>query len=251
MEKINILGVDIDNVDMEETIELVESYLAGDKTRVIYTPNTEIVMSAKKDDKLKDLVNAADLVIADGIGLIYGSRMQKRPLKERVTGFDVSMEMLNIANREGYKLYLLGGAEGVAKKAKENIEKDYPNIEVVGYHNGFFQGIHIGVEDSQEEEAIIEEINQLKPDFIFVGLGFPRQEIWINENRDRLPVKLAIGNGGVMDILAGNAERAPEIFQKLGLEWFYRLVQQPSRIKRQMVLPLFLLEMIVNRDAVQ
>lgn len=251
MESIEIFGVRVDNTTLEEATRTIESYLESDKLNIIYTPNTEIVMTAKDNNNLKALLNKGDLVTADGIGLVYGSRIKKRPLKERVTGFDMSINMLKIANREGYSIYLLGGKEGIAKEAAKNIKKDYPNIKIAGYHHGYFQGSHTGQPDSEDEMRIVGKINSLNPDIIFVGLGFPKQEMWIDWNRDRISGRVIIGNGGVMDILSGNAKRAPDIYQKLGLEWLYRLLQDPARIKRQMVLPKFMLKVIFTRDVIK
>ena len=252
MEKVRILGIDIDNMTMDEVLEKTELYLKESNFRKIFTPNTEIVMLAKDDKELQDLINSADIVIADGIGLIHGSKIRKKPLKERVTGFDLSVELLEIANKEGYSIYFLGGEEGVAKDAAENSKKKYPNIRIAGYRNGFFPGTHTGKAGSLEEKEIIEEINESKADILFVGLGFPKQEIWISENEKYLEtVKIAIGNGGTMDILSGRSKRAPEIYQKLGLEWLYRLVKEPSRIKRQILLPKFMLNVIFSKDSIE
>ncbi len=238
-------------MDLNEANNRVEEFLKQESIKTIYTPNTEIVMACKEDEKLREIVNSGDLIIPDGIGLIHASNIKNKPLKERVTGFDLSIKILEIANREGYSLYLLGGKDGVAKEAGKNIEKNYPNINIVGYHHGYFKGSHIGDKDHPEEVAIIDEIVKKKPDIIFVGLGFPKQEIWIEENKDRLPSKVIIGNGGTMDILSGNTKRAPEIFQRLGLEWLYRLIKEPSRIKRQLVLPKFMLQVLFGKNVVE
>lgn len=251
MDSIKIYGVNIHNTSLDEASKIMEEYLKGDELRVISTPNTEIVMEAKKDDKLKAIINRADLIVPDGIGLIYASKIKKKPLQERVTGFDLSIKLLEIGNENGYRIYLLGGKEGVAKKAAQHIKEKYPNIEIAGFHNGYFKGSHTGHKDSHEELKLIEDINSNIADIIFVGLGFPKQEIWIDENRDKMNAKVIIGNGGVMDILSGNAKRAPEIYQRLGLEWLYRLIQNPSRLKRQLVLPKFLLEAIFNKDIIE
>lgn len=251
MDSIKIYGVNIQNTSLDEASKIMEEYLKGDELRVISTPNTEIVMEAKKDDKLKAIINRADLIVPDGIGLIYASKIKKKPLQERVTGFDLSIKLLEIGNENGYRIYLLGGKEGVAKKAAQQIKEKYPNIEIAGFYNGYFKGSHTGHKDSHEELKLIEDINSNKADIIFVGLGFPKQEIWIDENRDKINAKVIIGNGGVMDILSGNAKRAPEIYQRLGLEWLYRLIQNPSRLKRQLVLPKFLLEAIFNKDIIE
>ena len=251
MEKIKIFGVNVYNTTIVEVTKLLEEYLSGNSLKTIYTPNTEIVMAAKDDETLRNLINEGDLVIPDGIGLVYGSRLKKKPLKERVTGFDTSIKLLEIANANNYSLYLLGGKDGVAEVAAKNINKNYPNINITGYHHGFFKGSHLGLKGEVEEEAIISEINHQKPDVIFVGFGFPKQELWIDANKSRLDAKVIIGNGGVIDILAGNAKRAPEIYIKLGLEWLYRLMKNPSRIKRQIVLPKFILQVLFSKDAIE
>lgn len=251
MDSIEIFGVKIHNITFDDAVKEVEKYLKGTKLKTIYTPNTEIVMGAKDDKDLRELLNSGDLVTADGIGLIYASKIKKKPLKERVTGYYLSIKLLDIANENKYSLYLLGGKEGVAHTAVENIKKKYPNIRIAGYHHGYFKGSHSGYENHEEELKIIEDINSSNPDIIFVGLGFPKQENWININKDRIKGKVIIGNGGVMNILAGNLKPVPKIFETLGLEWFYRLMKEPSRIKRQIVIPKFILKVIFSRNVVK
>ena len=251
MDSIKIFGVKIHNTTLEDVTNLLREYLKGNKLSVIYTPNTEIVMAAKEDADLRELLNKADLVIPDGIGLIYGSKIKKKPLKERVTGFDTSMNLLDIANKNSYSLFLLGGKDGVSKAAAENIKRDYPNIKIAGYQHGYFKGSHLGFVDHEEEKEILHTINKANPDVIFVGLGFPLAEKWIDANKDRLNSRVIIANGGVIDILAGNAKRAPQIYQDLGLEWFYRLMKNPSRIKRQMAIPKFILQVLFGKDVVE
>ena len=182
-------------------------------------------------------INDFDVVVADGIGLVYGSRIRKHPLKERVTGYDLSMKLLETANKEGYSLFLLGANEGVAALAAEKIKEKYPRIKIAGTHNGYFS-------DASEVLSLID------CDILFVGMGFPKQENFLYENREKIRAVCAIGNGGVLNILAGNQKRAPMIFQKLGLEWFYRLVKEPKRITRQWKLPLFLLEVISDKNSI-
>lgn len=248
---LGIFGVNIDKLSQIEVVEKIQQFLKGKETRTIYTPNTEIVMIAKEDNKLKDILNRGDIVIPDGIGLIYGAKLKKKHLPERVTGCDISYEILRLANDEGYSVYLLGGQEGVAKEAGENILDQYPNVKLAGVQNGYFKGAHIGQPGHEEEVAILHNINQSKADILFVGLGAPKQEVWIDENKDKLDCKVIIGNGGTVDILSGRIKRAPEIYQKLGLEWLYRLVKQPSRIKRQMLLPKFIIQVIFSKEAIK
>lgn len=251
MEYVRIFGVRVFNVNFDEAVEIVRGFLKSEKNHSIITPNTEIVMASKDDKKIRDIVNSADLVIPDGIGLIYGSKLKGHPLKERVTGFDISMKLLEIADRENLKLYMLGGKDGITEAAAKNIKKDYPGVEIVGYHHGYFKGTHLGMVGHKEELEIISKINSLKPDIIFLGLGFPKQELFIDEYKDKLNSKIIIGNGGVMDILAGKMKRAPEIFIKLNLEWFYRLLKEPKRIKRQIAIPKFIVEVLKNKDSVK
>jgi len=245
---ISILGVNVDKITLSGAVEKVKEFLTGDTSKVIYTPNTEIVMEARKSPDFKELLNRADLIIPDGVGLIYASKIKKKALPERVTGVDLSIKMLEIANEKGYSLFILGGKEGVAKEATENISKKYPNIRIAGYHHGFFKGTHIGHRGHAEEKGVVEKINNARPDILFVGLGAPKQEIWINENKNLLNCKVIIGNGGTVDILAGRVKKAPEFYRKHGLEWLYRLVKDPKRIKRQIVLPLFALIVLFSRD---
>lgn len=251
MESIKIFGVRVDNVSLEEAVDRVGEFLRGDETRTIYTPNTEIIMEANDDEKLKKVLNDGDLIIPDGIGLIYASRIKKKPLVERVTGFDISIEMIKLADRHKYSMFLLGGEEGIAKEAGENILKKYPNVKIAGHNNGYFKGAHIGFPGHKEEREVIERIKQSNPDIIFVGFGAPKSEKWIDLYKDELNCKVIIGNGGTMDIIAGKVKRAPEIYQKLGLEWFYRLIKDPSRIKRQIALPKFMLKVIFGRNVVE
>lgn len=250
MEKIKIFGVEIFNIDNKECEKILRDFLKTEDLKKIYTPNTEIVMAAKRDEKLRHLINSGDLILADGIGLIHASKMRKKPLKERVTGFDTSIKLLELADEMGLNLYFLGGKEGVAEDAAKSVNEKYKNLHVAAYHNGYFNS-KIDGEVSPEEKKIIEEINANDIDIIFVGFGFPRQEKWIDEFKDDLKAKVIIGNGGVLDILSGRANRAPEIFIKLGLEWLYRLIKNPSRLKRQIDLPKFLLAVMRDKNSVE
>lgn len=251
MESIKIFGVRVDKVSLDEAVEKTEEFLCGNEPRTIYTPNTEIIMEANDDEELKSILNSGDLIIPDGIGLIYASKIKKKPLVERVTGFDLSIEMIKLADRHKCSIFLLGGEEGIAKEAGENIVKKYPNVKIAGYNNGYFKGAHIGFPGHEEEKKVIEKINNASSDILFVGFGAPKQEKWIEMYKEHLKCKVIIGNGGTMDIIAGKVNRAPEAFQKLGLEWFYRLIKEPKRIKRQIVIPQFLFKVIFGKNSVE
>lgn len=250
---VKIFGVDVDKLSFSSVVEKVEGFLKDNKItnpKTIYTPNTEIVMKARKENHFRDILNEGDLVIPDGIGLVYASKIKKKALPERVTGYDLSIKMIEIADKLGYNLFLLGGEKGVAEKANQVLKEKYEKLNICGYQHGFFKGTHIGYKGHQEEKEIIERINKSNADILFVGLGAPKQELWIHENKDKLKCKIAIGNGGTIDILSGKVAPTPKIFQKLGLEWFYRLMKNPKRIKRQLILPLFVLIVLFSRKKV-
>ena len=239
-EKIKIFNTVVDNISFDEGKAILREMLGEERLHTLFTPNTEIVMACRDDEQLAEAINSADLVVADGIGLIMGSKMKQHPLRERVTGFDLSMAMLELAKEEDKKVFFLGAKPGVGEKAREEVEAVYGKI-VAGVHHGYFKGAHRGFENHEEEKAVIDAINVSEADILFVGLGFPKQEQFILNNREKFShLKIAIGNGGVLDVLAGKAKRAPDIFIKLNLEWFYRLLKNPSRLRRQLVIPKFL-----------
>lgn len=251
MDRVRIFDLRVDNLDMEEALALVKGALKEEGLYRVYTPNTEIAMETRDKPYLADLVNSGDLVLADGIGLVMGSRLRKCPLKDRVTGFDVSMALLDEAQEEGYGVYLLGGRPGVAQEAKDRLNKTRPQLNIAGCHHGYFETSLPGDFPSQEEEEVLEDIRSSGAQILFVGLGFPKQETWLRDNQDRLgPVRLGIGNGGVIDILAGRAKRAPQIFIKLHLEWLYRMLKEPSRIKRQVAIPKFIWTILRDKEAI-
>jgi len=236
---VDILGVRIDRVNLTDAQNKVLDFLKEDKLHMIFTPNSEIIMAAQKDQHLMDVLNNADMLIADGIGVVYASKILGKPLPERVAGFDLASRLIPILANNHYSLYIFGGAPGVAEIAKAKLEEKNPGLRIVGVHDGYF--------DSQKEQEIINDINSKKPDVLFVCLGAPKQEKWIYEHREQLHVKVCMGIGGSIDVFAGKAKRAPEIYQKLGLEWFYRLMKEPWRYKRMLALPKFAWTVILER----
>ena len=229
-----ILGVNINNMTMTETVEAVKGLLELDRPSLIFTPNSEIIYMARNDEKFKEILNSADIKTADGIGVVYASKILKDPIPERVAGFDLSKNLLTYMNENKLKLFLFGGKPGVAEIAKENILKDFPDIDICGTENGYFDN----------SDSIIDHINQKKPHFLFVCLGAPKQEKWMYENKDKLDCKVMLGIGGSLDVYANTAKRAPDIFIKLNIEWLYRLLKNPSRIGRMTALPKFGIEVL-------
>ncbi|NLW02575.1 MAG: WecB/TagA/CpsF family glycosyltransferase [Clostridiaceae bacterium] len=239
MDKTKIHGVMMDNVTMDEALEYVAGRLDGTGTAKIYTPNSEIMMQAQRDPELKRILNQADLLIADGAGVVLASRILGRPLKEKVSGIDLVKRILENTEKRPISFFILGARPGVAEMAAQNIISRYPGAEVKGTHHGYF--------NAEEEDLIIERINKSGADILLVGLGAPKQEKWIHSNASRLNCKVAMGVGGSIDVLAGTAELAPEWMRRAGLEWLFRLIKEPRRFRRMLDLPRFVLLSIKRR----
>ncbi|MBR5490233.1 MAG: WecB/TagA/CpsF family glycosyltransferase [Oscillospiraceae bacterium] len=235
--RIDILGVPFDNVTKTEAVEYAYKIQSEHKAYYVVTPNPEIVMRAREDEEMLSAVKDAELVIPDGIGVIYGAKFLGTPMKERVPGIDFTTALMEKMNEEGRSVFLFGSKPGVADKAAENLSARYPRIRFVGTNDGYFT----------DDEPIIEKINSAKPDLMLVCLGAPKQEKWMQKNAHRLDVGLMIGAGGSLDVFAGIVERAPEKWQKLGLEWLYRLKKEPKRIIRMMNLPKFMIVVIFSK----
>ncbi|MDD3863109.1 MAG: WecB/TagA/CpsF family glycosyltransferase [Eubacteriales bacterium] len=237
--KIDILGIPVDDVTLGDALSVFENLLRGDRMTLIATPNSEILMRASGDSALKNILRRAELVIPDGIGLLYASKILGRPLRERVTGIDFSWNALKLSAQLDCRVYFLGGKPGIAEKAAENMKLQIPGLQIAGTRHGYFT--------EEEIPSIIEKINGSGADFICVALGSPRQEQFIDAHRDLLHAKVGIGIGGSLDIWSGTLKRAPAFYRNNGLEWLYRLKQQPSRIRRISVLPLFLLKVAAQK----
>lgn len=230
---VSILGLPIQNVTMEEAINDVSAFFEKRESRMVVTPNAEILKVYDEDPEAKKSLDRADYVVPDGIGVILAAKMLKTPLKEKVAGVELGTNLLKKCAATGKRVYFLGAKPGVAAAAKEELLKDYPEIQIVGLHDGYF--------DAEEEKKIVEEINGLDVDMLFVCLGAPRQEHWMANHKDQLKVGVMLGLGGTLDILAKTLKRAPKWMIALGIEWLYRVVKEPWRIKRIAQLPLFLM----------
>ncbi len=237
---VNILGVNITKITAADALERALELVKGDKTSVIYTPNPEIVMAAYEDEEFLKALNSADMCVPDGIGVVYGAKIIGNPLPERVAGFDLSCGLMERMADFGGSVFLFGSKPGVADMAADEIVRRYPGIKIAGCRNGYFK--------EEDEPEIIDEISKSGADLLLVCLGAPKQEKWIYKYKDRLGVKLCIGAGGSLDVLAGTVKRAPKIFIKLNLEWFYRLCKQPSRIGRFMALPKFIITVATKKS---
>ncbi|AZR72198.1 hypothetical protein BBF96_01570 [Anoxybacter fermentans] len=241
MDKVKILGIQVDIITMEEALRWIEDAIEEKKPRQIITGNPEMVMAAQKNEKFFQIMNQADLVVPDGIGLLLVARyFLGVDMPERVTGFDLSTRLFERALNKGYSIYLLGGALGVAEKAKKNLIRQYPGLKIVGTHHGYL--------NEENRSKVVSEIQNLRPDLLFVGMGAPRQEIFIATYKNQLKVPVSIGIGGSIDIWAGEKRRAPQWMQKIHLEWFYRLVKEPYRFFRMLALPKFVFYSVLYKE---
>lgn len=231
---VDILGVKVDKVTFAQALDIAEGFIRTDGVSTIFTPNSEIVMCAREDAEMMEVLNNADLCTADGIGIVYGSRILKDAVPERVAGFDLTCALLERLSKTGDGIFLFGAKPGVADTAKANLEKKYPGINIVGTRNGYFK--------PEDEPEIIDEINNSGAKLLLVCLGAPKQEKWITAHKPELSTNLCMGVGGTLDVLAGVAKRAPKWIIRLNLEWAYRILKNPSRFGRFMALPRFVVE---------
>ncbi|WP_369903127.1 WecB/TagA/CpsF family glycosyltransferase [Bacillus manliponensis] len=244
MEKQYIKGIPFCSSKYSEVLHMLKEWLSkqGGKPRFVVTANPEIVMSAngncEESIQFRNLLLEADTITADGIGVIIGSKILSGKLKERVTGADLTHDLISYCNEKGYRVFLFGATPENNEKAIRILKAQFPYATFEGMH-GFIQ--------EEKLEHVKSCIQQFGPHLLLVGLGSPRQEQFIHNNLKQLNVPLSIGVGGMIDILSGNVKRAPKVMRDTGTEWLYRLVKEPKRIKRQFVLPKFLLSVMAER----
>ena len=233
MSRTEVLGVGFDAVTVDEAVARAGELMAR-RGAYVCTPNPEIVMAARRDPAVMDALNGADLVLADGTGVVWASKRLGRPLPQRVAGYDF---LLAFMERFTGSVFILGGKPGAAEKAARTLTERFPGVEIAGCHDGYFT----------DERPLTAEIGQTRPDLLLVCLGAPKQELWMASHRD-LPVGLMIGLGGSVDVLAGTVPRAPLRWRQRGLEWLYRLLRQPKRFFRQLSLVGFVWAVITGKE---
>ncbi|MED4889254.1 WecB/TagA/CpsF family glycosyltransferase [Lysinibacillus sp. FSL R7-0073] len=233
MRHVTIMGVPFLHISQQGFVDLLVNRIEQQEKTFVVTANPEVVMQANENPTVKGYLNQATYICADGIGVVKAAQILGDSLPERVTGYDTMVKLLEVGQQKRFKVYLLGAQKETIEKTIANIHKNYPHVEVVGYHDGFFDW---------NNNHIADDIAALQPDLVFVALGVPRQEKWITENLDKFSKGVFIGVGGSFDVIAGTVKRAPVIWQKLNLEWLYRLLRQPSRFIRMLVLPRFALK---------
>lgn len=238
--RVRVLGIPVDAVDMSGALEFVDSLLEAPGLRnCILAVNPEKIRVLSNDDVLRAMFESATLLLPDGIGVVMAARFLHGVRISRVPGADLMQNLCARAARNGRKVFIYGAGEDVNREAAERLRKAFPGIKIVGRCNGYVA--------EEEMDGLIQQINASGADLLFVALGSPRQELWMQRYLPLLNVKVCQGIGGTLDTIVGTVKRAPAFWQRIGLEWFYRLMKEPKRIRRQAVLPLFVLRVLMQR----
>ena len=230
MNRVDVLGVGIDDLTMKEAVDRALSLVLEHRWSYMLTPDPGIVMAAWDDPEVAEAIEIADLVIPDGTGVMQAARILKTPLKEHLPGIDAATEILKRLAQDGGSVFLFGARPGIAEKAAERMKKLFPGLKVCGTNDGY----------GSNDATVVSKINAAKPDFVMVCLGVPKQEKWMAKYAGKLDVGLMAGLGGTLDVFSGHVRRAPIVWQKLNLEWLYRCFAEPKRFKKIKKLPQFI-----------
>ena len=241
MEKQLLLNTYVNNLDMQETVQSIEKMILKKKKSYTVALNVDVVMKIEEDRYLNEITNNADIVFVDGKPLIWISKWHKRPVKAKISGSDLVPILCEVAAKKGYTIYIIGGKDGIAEKAKKNLERDLPGIKIVGTYAPPFRF----EKDENELNKINLMISDAHPDILIVCFGCPKQEKWIYENHKKYDATVSVCAGATVDFLAGNVNRAPRWMSDYGFEWFYRFIQEPKRMfKRYFVDDVKILKLI-------
>ena len=231
-----MLGCGVDAVDVDGALERIAAFVASGVGAQVVTFGAEMAVHAQRDHGYRDVINGADLVVADTVGVVWAARVLGSPLRERVAGIDLVERLIDV---QRWPIYFLGGKDGVADRAAVALRERHPQLRVAGSHHGYFS--------EAESKAVADAICACGARVVLVALGFPRQEFWIRDHLPRLAPATCIGVGGAFDVWAGKSPRAPESWRRAGLEWLYRLVREPRRLRRQLALPEFAFRVFSQR----
>lgn len=226
-----ILGVRVHRVRMTQAIERIQQLIAQRTPHLVVTADANAILIALEDPEFAQIIEQADLVTPDGAGLLWAGRQCGQPFPERVSGVDLVWHLARLSHERGYRLFFLGASPCVAERAKQNLLRQFPQAQIVGVHHGYFT--------EEESPAVVAQIRSARPDALLIGMGMPRQEKWAYRYRSALNVPVMIGVGGSFDVYAGVVRRAPRWLQQSGLEWLWRLLQDPRKIKKVRNLPRF------------
>ncbi len=229
MSRMKFMNTEIDNLTMDEALNRIDELILEKRNAFVVTPNVDHIIQLERGGELAEVYRNADLILTDGKPLVWISKWYGTPIKEKISGSDLFPKLCNLASKKGYKMFFLGAAEGVAAKAAENLEKRFPGLQVVGTYSppyGFEK-------DEAEMGKIIKMIKDAEPHILIVGLGCPKQELFILHHKDELNVPISLGLGASLDFEAGKIRRAPKWMADHGLEWIYRIFQDPKRLAKR------------------
>ncbi len=237
--RVEVLNVPVDCVTMDQAVQWAESCMSGTEPRTVIAVNPEKIMKVQSDQVLQGILHSAGLLIPDGIGVVLAIRLLGLGYVERVPGVELMPRLCALAAQHGYRVFLFGASLEVNARAAAKLRSAFPGLNIVGTQHGC-------VQDS-DMPAVLAHINKAQPDFLFLALGSPKQELWMSTYLPQLRVKVCQGVGGTFDVLAEHVKRAPLVFRSLHLEWLYRLLSQPTRLMRQLALPLFAVRILRKR----
>lgn len=240
--KVPIFGIPFSKMSMKETVNYVTERIEANIQTHVITANPIMVMSAAENASYKEMMLKSDLIVPDGAGIVWAAGKIGNPVAERVTGIELLHELMARGEKNHWKVYLLGTSQEIIEAAAETLQLQYPQVRIVGYRNGFFK--------ADQDAEVVAEIAALQPHLLFVARGADTQEPWIVKHREALGVPYIMGVGGSFDVISGKLKRAPQWVQNVRLEWLFRLLQEPKRLPRMMVLPRFMLKVMRNRDKV-
>jgi N-acetylglucosaminyldiphosphoundecaprenol N-acetyl-beta-D-mannosaminyltransferase len=234
--QVGILGAYVDSVTLDEALQRAHEFVMSGTPHQVVTVNVDFIRLAQENLEFRAIINRSDLAIADGMPLVWASKLSGERLPERVTGVELVEQCCALAAREGYSVFLLGGEDGVAEAAGKILAERHAGLKVVGAYSP-----PVGPFSDEENRKMVDMIREAQPDMLFVAFGAPKQDMWIAQHRDQISVPLAVGVGGVFNFVTGRVQRAPGWMQKSGMEWLFRVLQEPQRLWRRY----FLLDMPV------
>jgi len=220
--RIEMMGCHIDNLTMEETLQTIEGFIKTGQPHQHVVVNVDKIVKASRDPELRRIINDCALINADGMPVVWASRLLGKPLKERVAGVDLFGALIQRASEKGWRVFFLGAREEVVSKVKELYEKKFANLKIAGYRNGYWT--------ADEEDRVVASIKECRPDLLFVAISSPKKEQFLDKYQADMQIPFAMGVGGTFDVVVGKVKRAPVWMQKNGLEWFYRFLQEPRRM---------------------
>jgi N-acetylglucosaminyldiphosphoundecaprenol N-acetyl-beta-D-mannosaminyltransferase len=236
---VSIYGIRVCKLNMQQTVEWLVQAIANRQITQVITANPIMIMTALEQPKYMAMMQRAELIVPDGAGLVWATSYVGKPVAEKVAGIDLMHELLAIGEVKGWRIFLLGTSPEIIQVTAGKLKERYPKLQLVGVRDGYFK--------ENEEEAVVRQIRQAAPDILLVGRSADKQEPWIDQNKEKLGVPVIMGIGGSFDVLSGKLKRAPKLFIRFRLEWFYRLLQEPWRYKRMLLLPKFVVKVIRDK----